>query len=70
MEITGWAQVNGRNNVLWTRKFELGGWDVDHLTMWLDIKILLLTVKKVFAREDIAFVGEVTPHSFDGTYCR
>lgn len=48
--ITGWAQVNGRNNISWTRKFELDVWYVDHLTMWLDIKILLLTVKKVFAR--------------------
>ena len=67
MEITGWAQVNGRNTILWTRMFELDVWYVDHLTMWLDIKILLLTVKKVFAREDIAFEGEVTTHSFDGT---
>ena len=65
--ITGWAQVNGRNNISWTRKFELDVWYVDHLTMWLDIKILLLTVKKVFAREDIAFEGEATTHPFDGT---
>ena len=65
--ITGWAQVNGRNNISWTRKFELDVWYVDHLTMWLDIKILLLTVKKVFAREDIAFKGEATTHPFDGT---
>ena len=63
----GWAQVNGRNNISWTRKFELDVWYVDHLTMWLDIKILLLTVKKVFAREDIAFEGEATTHPFDGT---
>ena len=65
--ITGRAQVNGRNNISWTRKFELDVWYVDHLTMWLDIKILLLTVKKVFAREDIAFKGEATTHPFDGT---
>ena len=65
--ITGWAQVNGRNNISWTRKFELDVWYVDHLTMWLDIKILLLTVKKVFAREDIGFEGEATTHPFDGT---
>lgn len=64
--ITGWAQVNGRNNISWTRKFELDVWYVDHLTMWLDIRILLLTVKKVFAREDIAFEGEATTHPFDG----
>ncbi len=65
--ITGWAQVNGRNNISWTKKFELDVWYVDHLTMWLDIRILLLTVKKVFAREDIAFEGEATTHPFDGT---
>lgn len=65
--ITGWAQVNGRNNISWTKKFELDVWYVDHLTMWLDIRILLLTVKKVFAREDIAFEREATTHPFDGT---
>ncbi len=65
--ITGWAQVNGRNNISWTRKFELDVWYVDHLTMWLDIRILLLTVKKVFAREDISFAGEATTHPFNGT---
>lgn len=65
--ITGWAQVNGRNNISWTRKFELDVWYVDHLTMWLDIKILLITVKKVFAREDISFGEEATTHPFDGT---
>ena len=64
--ITGWAQVNGRNNISWTRKFELDVWYVDHLTMWLDIRILQ-TVKKVFAREDIAFEGEATTHPFYGT---
>ena len=65
--ITGWAQVNGRNDISWKRKFELDVWYVDHLTMLLDIKILLLTVKKVFAREDIAFEGEATTHPYDGT---
>ena len=65
--ITGWAQVNGRNNISWTKKFGLDVWYVDHLTMWLDIRILLLTVKKVFAREDIAFEGEAMTHPFDGT---
>lgn len=65
--ITGWAQCHGRNAISWTKKFELDVWYVDHLTMWLDIRILLLTVKKVFAREDIAFEGEATTHPFDGT---
>ena len=65
--ITGWAQVNGRNNISWTKKFELDVWYVDHLTMWLDIKILFLTVKKVFARADISYEGEATMHPFDGT---
>lgn len=65
--ITGWAQVNGRNNISWTKKFELDVWYVDHLSMWLDIRILFLTVKKVFMREDISFGGEATTHPFDGT---
>ena len=65
--ITGWAQVNGRNNISWTKKFELDVWYVDHLTMWLDIKILFLTVKKVFTRADISYEGEATMHPFDGT---
>ena len=65
--ITGWAQVNGRNNISWTKKFELDVWYVDHLTMWLDIRILFLTVKKVFARADISYEGEATMHPFDGT---
>ena len=50
--ITGWAQVNGRNNISWTKKFELDVWYVDHCSLWLDVKIILLTVKKVFFRED------------------
>ena len=51
--ITGWAQVNGRNNVTWTEKFKLDVWYVDHCSMWLDIKILFLTVKNVLASKDI-----------------
>lgn len=51
--ITGWAQVNGRNNVTWTEKFKLDVWYVDHCTMWLDIKILFMTVKNVLASKDI-----------------
>ena len=51
--ITGWAQVNGRNNVTWTEKFKLDVWYVYHCSMWLDIKILFLTVKNVLASKDI-----------------
>lgn len=65
--ITGWAQVNGRNNISWTKKFELDVWYVDHCSFWLDVKIILLTVKKVFFREDISKAGEVTTVPFDGT---
>lgn len=65
--ITGWAQVNGRNNISWTKKFELDVWYVDHCSLWLDVKIILLTVKKVFFREDISKEGEATTVPFDGT---
>lgn len=65
--ITGWAQVNGRNNISWTKKFELDVWYVDHCSFWLDVKIILLTIKKVFFREDISKEGEATTVPFDGT---
>lgn len=51
--ITGWAQVNGRNNITWTDKFKLDVWYVDHCSMWVDIKILFMTVKNVVASKDI-----------------
>lgn len=51
--ITGWAQVNGRNNVTWTEKFKLDVWYVDHCTLWLDIKIIFMTVKNVLSSKDI-----------------
>lgn len=51
--ITGWAQVNGRNNVTWTEKFKLDVWYVDHCSMWLDIKILFMTVRNVLTSKDI-----------------
>lgn len=51
--ISGWAQVNGRNNITWTKKFEYDVWYVDHISLWLDIKILCLTVYTVFKRADI-----------------
>jgi len=64
--ITGWAQVNGRNAISWTRKFELDVWYVDNLTFFLDIKIFFLTVKKVFVREGISQEGQATVESFNG----
>ena len=64
--ITGWAQVNGRNAISWERKFELDVWYVDHISFWVDLKILLLTVKKVFVREGITQEGHVTSEEFKG----
>ena len=65
--ITGWAQVNGRNAISWEQKFKLDVWYVDNQSFWLDIKILFLTVKKVFVREGISADGEVTMSLFKGS---
>ncbi|GAA6205097.1 MULTISPECIES: sugar transferase [Thalassotalea] len=65
--ITGWAQVNGRNAISWEEKFELDVWYVDNQSLWLDIKILLLTVKKVVSQADISAEGEATMSKFTGT---
>ena len=65
--ITGWAQVNGRNAISWDEKFKLDVWYVDNQSFWLDIKILLLTVKKVFVREGISAEGHVTIEPFKGS---
>ncbi|MFT4850997.1 MAG: lipopolysaccharide/colanic/teichoic acid biosynthesis glycosyltransferase [Sediminicola sp.] len=64
--ITGWAQVNGRNAIGWEDKFKLDVWYVENQSLWLDFKILLLTVKKVFFREGITGHGEVTTKFFEG----
>ena len=64
--ITGWAQVNGRNALGWDDKFKLDVWYVDHRSLWLDIKILWLTVKKVLVREGISAAGEATMPRFTG----
>lgn len=64
--ITGWAQVNGRNAISWDEKFKLDVWYVDNRSFWLDIKILFLTVKKVFVREGISAEGHVTVEPFRG----
>jgi lipopolysaccharide/colanic/teichoic acid biosynthesis glycosyltransferase len=65
--ITGWAQVNGRNAISWEDKFMLDVWYVDHRSLWLDIKILWLTVKKVLVRDGISAEGEATMPRFTGT---
>lgn len=65
--ITGWAQVNGRNAIGWEDKFKLDVWYVDHRSLWLDIKILWLTVKKVLVREGISAAGEATMGKFTGS---
>lgn len=65
--ITGWAQVNGRNAISWEDKFKLDTWYVDNRSLWLDIKILWLTVKKVLVREGISAAGEATMSKFTGS---
>lgn len=64
--ITGWAQVNGRNALDWPTRFRLDVWYVDHWSFWLDIKILLLTLWKVFKREGISQPGQATTEYFMG----
>jgi len=64
--ITGWAQINGRNTISWNKKFDLDVWYVDNHSIWLDIKILCLTVKKVIKREEINQVGHSTMENFKG----
>ena len=64
--ITGWAQVNGRNAITWGEKFDLDVWYVDNQSIWLDIKILWLTVKKVIMRDGINQGGQSTMESFKG----
>jgi len=64
--ITGWAQVNGRNAITWEEKFDLDIWYVDHKSLWLDIKILWLTIFKVFLREGINQNGHPTMGKFGG----
>lgn len=65
--ITGWAQVNGRNAISWEHKFELDVWYVDNQSLWLDIKILFLTVVKVFKRDGISSDQHVTMEKFKGS---
>ncbi len=65
--ITGYAQVNGRNAISWEKKFELDTWYVNNQSLWLDFKIILKTVKKVLAKDDISAEGDVTMHKFTGS---
>lgn len=65
--LTGWAQVNGRNALTWEEKFELDVWYVDHWSLWLDVKILALTLWKVLKREGISQAGHATMEEFMGT---
>ena len=65
--ITGWAQVNGRNAISWEDKFCLDVWYVDNQSLWLDIRILWMTVRKVLVREGIAAAGEATTTKFTGS---
>jgi lipopolysaccharide/colanic/teichoic acid biosynthesis glycosyltransferase len=65
--MTGWAQVNGRNATTWEEKFRLDVWYVDHWTLWLDIRILLITLWKVLKREGISQPGQATSEEFMGS---
>ena len=65
--ITGWAQVNGRNGLTWERQFELDLWYVKHHSLWLDIKILVMTVTTVLSRENISEEGQTTRSEFMGS---
>ena len=64
--VTGWAQVNGRNAISWTEKFALDVWYVDNRSIWLDLKIIWLTIRKVIKRDGISAAGEATMSKFTG----
>lgn len=66
--VTGWAQINGRNAISWEDKFKLDMWYVDNRSFWLDVKILLLTVKKVLMKDGISAEGHVTIEPFRGSH--
>lgn len=61
--MSGWAQVNGRNNISWTEKFKLDVWYVDHVSLWVDIKIIFMTIKNVVSGKDVA----ISTGGFNGT---
>ena len=64
--ITGWAQTHGRNSITWAQKFEYDVWYVDNVSFFLDYKIILLTIQKVFKREGISAEGQATAEAFNG----
>jgi lipopolysaccharide/colanic/teichoic acid biosynthesis glycosyltransferase len=65
--ITGWAQCHGRNAISWTEKFRLDVWYVDHVTLWVDLKVILITLHKVLVHEGINGDGQATMEAFNGT---
>lgn len=65
--ISGWAQCHGRNQISWTEKFKLDVWYVDHLSFMTDLKVIMITIKKVLFREDINSDNDATMEDFDGT---
>ena len=65
--LSGWAQCHGRNAISWTEKFKYDVWYVDHCTLWTDIQVIWMTVKKVLMRKDINSASSVTMEPFDGT---
>jgi lipopolysaccharide/colanic/teichoic acid biosynthesis glycosyltransferase len=64
--VTGWAQINGRNAISWEEKFELDLWYVDNHNLWLDLKIIWSTIRKVLKRDGISAAGEATMPKFEG----
>lgn len=64
--ISGWAQCHGRNAISWTEKFKLDVWYVDHCTLWTDLKVIFITIKKVLCRADISQEGRATMEAFNG----
>lgn len=65
--LTGWAQVNGRNAISWEQKFDLDTWYIDNRTLWLDLKIIGMTIYRIITREGISAAGEVTMPKFTGS---
>lgn len=64
--ITGWAQINGRNAIMWEEKFKLDVWYVDNKSLWLDVKIIFMTILKIVKREGISQAGQATMEEFKG----
>ena len=64
--ISGWAQCHGRNAISWTEKFKLDVWYVDHCTLWTDLKVIFITIRKVLMREDVSKEGMATTEAFNG----